>query len=85
LRVYAREFYLRKPVVLVNYRDELSPGLDANPEMGIDTLELFSERWRSLEQGSAVMRPKTKDALAAQGLPMREIVRGHGRVVVARR
>jgi 4-amino-4-deoxy-L-arabinose transferase-like glycosyltransferase len=78
-------FYLRKPVVLVSYRDELSPGLDVNPEMGIDTLEQFSNRWRSLEQGSAVMRPKTRDALAALGLPMREIVRARGRVVVARR
>ena len=78
-------FYLAKPVVLVSYRDELSFGLDANPAMGMDTVEQFSERWRSLEEGTAVMRPKMRDALAAQGLPMREIARVRGRVVVARR
>jgi 4-amino-4-deoxy-L-arabinose transferase-like glycosyltransferase len=78
-------FYLAKPVILVSYRDELTFGLDANPAMGIDTVERFSERWRSLEQGTAVMRPQMRDALAAQGLPMREITRLRGRVVVARR
>jgi 4-amino-4-deoxy-L-arabinose transferase-like glycosyltransferase len=78
-------FYIRKPVILVGYRDELSPGLDANPAMGVATLEEFAQRWRVLDQGSAVMRPKTRDALAAQGLPMREIARLRGRVVVARR
>jgi hypothetical protein len=78
-------FYLAKPVVLVSYRDEFSFGLDANPAMGMDTVEQFSARWRSLEEGTAVMRPKMRDALAAQGLPMRELARMHGRVIVARR
>ena len=78
-------FYLGKPVVLVSYRDELSFGLDANPAMEIDTVAQFSERWRSLEAGTAVMRPQMRDALAAQGLPMREITRVRERVVVARR
>jgi 4-amino-4-deoxy-L-arabinose transferase-like glycosyltransferase len=78
-------FYLAKPVVLVSYRDELSFGLDADPAMGLDTVEQFSERWRALDQATAVMRPKMRDALAAQGLPMREITRVRGRVVVARR
>ncbi len=53
--------------------------------MGMDTIAQFSERWRALEEGTAVMRPKMRDALAAQGLPMREIARVSGRVIVARR
>src|ERR1700678_3338252 len=48
-------FYLRRTVVLADYQDEFSLGLSQNPTAGIPTLQEFSRRWRSLEQGFAVM------------------------------
>jgi 4-amino-4-deoxy-L-arabinose transferase-like glycosyltransferase len=77
-------FYLGRPVVLVDYRDEFSLGLDQEPSRGIATLGEFADRWRDLREGYAIMRPKTRDLLLAQGLPMREIARVRNRVVVSR-
>jgi len=68
-------FYLRQTVVLADYRDEFSLGLSQNPTAGIATLQEFSRRWRSLDQGFAVMPAFTHDRLSAEGLPMREIAR----------
>jgi hypothetical protein len=78
-------FYLRRPVVLVDYRDEFALGLDQDPARGIADLREFAEQWRGLKSGYAVMRPNTRDLLEAQGLPMREILRSSSRVVVSRR
>ena len=78
-------FYLRRPVVLVDYRDEFDFGLTENPEYGIATLEQFAGVWRSLRSGFAVMPQGTRDTLSALGLPMREIARFPDRVIVSRR
>ncbi len=78
-------FYLRRAVVLVNYRDEFDLGLKQDPERGIATLDEFSGRWESLTEGYAVMPPLTRDRLIALRLPMREIARFPGRVIISRR
>jgi 4-amino-4-deoxy-L-arabinose transferase-like glycosyltransferase len=78
-------FYLNHATVLVDYRDEFSLGLDQDPIRGIATLQEFADRWRQLADGYAVMRPRTRDFLLAQQLPMREIARIRNRVVVSRR
>ncbi len=78
-------FYLNRTVVLVDYRDELSLGLDQHPELGIADMTDFTTRWRRLTDGFAVMRPATYGGLQAQGLPMRMMARLHHRVVVSRR
>jgi 4-amino-4-deoxy-L-arabinose transferase-like glycosyltransferase len=68
-------FYLGQTVVLTDYRDEFALGLSQNPTAGIATLQEFSRRWRSLDEGFAVMPSFTHDRLSAEGLPMREIAR----------
>jgi 4-amino-4-deoxy-L-arabinose transferase-like glycosyltransferase len=78
-------FYLRRPVTLVDYRDEFALGLDQSPQLGIADLQRFSLVWRALPEGYAVMRPKTLDILRSQGLPMREVARYAHRIVVSRR
>jgi 4-amino-4-deoxy-L-arabinose transferase-like glycosyltransferase len=78
-------FYLRRPVVLVDYRDEFDLGLTEDPQRGIATLEQFAGVWRSLRSGFAVMPPGTRDKLSALGLPVREIARFPDRVIVSRR
>jgi 4-amino-4-deoxy-L-arabinose transferase-like glycosyltransferase len=67
-------FYLRHPVVLVDYRDEFELGLSQTPEAGIATLAEFSRRWQALNQGYAVMPRFTHDRLSAAGLPMHDIM-----------
>jgi 4-amino-4-deoxy-L-arabinose transferase-like glycosyltransferase len=78
-------YYLGRPVVLVDYRDEFALGLDQEPSRGIATLREFADRWRDLQQGYAIMRPKTRDLLLGTGLPMREVARVRNRVIVSRR
>jgi 4-amino-4-deoxy-L-arabinose transferase-like glycosyltransferase len=78
-------FYLRRPVTLVDYRDEFDLGLTQNPERGIATLQQFATAWLGLDGGFAVMQPRTRERLAALGLPMREIARFPDEVIVSRR
>src|SRR5438093_2382826 len=78
-------FYLERTTTLVEYRDELGPGLDAEPERGIATESAWIARWQSLPQGYALMARDTCSALAAAGVPMRVLVADARRVLVARR
>jgi 4-amino-4-deoxy-L-arabinose transferase-like glycosyltransferase len=78
-------FYLRRPVVLVDYRDEFALGLTQAPARGIPKLEQFSTRWRSLDQGYALMPYYALERLSAQGLPMHEMARFPNTVLVSRR
>ena len=78
-------FYLRRPVVLVDYRDEFDLGLTQDPQRGIATLQQFADVWRPLRRGFAVLPPDTRDKLSVLGLPMREIARFPDRVIISRR
>jgi len=78
-------FYLQRPVVLVDYRDEFDLGLTEDPQRGIATLQQFAQVWLTLSEGFAVMPPATRDRLSALGLPMREIARLPERVIISRR
>jgi len=78
-------FYLKRPVVLVDYRDEFALGLDQSPDAGIADLDVFAQRWRESSEGYAIMRLHTYALLAERGLPMREIGRVRRRVIVSRR
>jgi 4-amino-4-deoxy-L-arabinose transferase-like glycosyltransferase len=78
-------FYMQRPVVLVDYRDEFDLGLTEDPQLGIATLQQFARIWLPLNDGFAVMRPATRDRLSALGLPMREIARFPEQVIISRR
>lgn len=78
-------FYLRRPVVLVDYRDEFDFGLGLDPQLGIPTLPVFADVWRPLAQGFAVLPPKSRDRLSDLRVPMREIARLPDRVIISRR
>ena len=77
-------FYLKRPVVLVDYRDEFDLGLTQDPQRGIATLRQFAQVWLHLSRGFAVVPLSTLDRLSALGLPMREIARFPDRVIVSR-
>jgi hypothetical protein len=78
-------FYLQRTTTLVEYRDELALGLDAEPWRGIAREADWIERWRALGQGYALMTPETHSALAQARVAMRVIASDPRRVLVARR
>jgi 4-amino-4-deoxy-L-arabinose transferase-like glycosyltransferase len=78
-------YYLQRPMVLVDYRDEFDLGLTQDPSRGIATLRQFAEAWQPLSDGFAVMPPSTRDRLSVLGVPMREIARFPDRVIMSRR
>jgi 4-amino-4-deoxy-L-arabinose transferase-like glycosyltransferase len=78
-------FYLERTTTLVDYRDELGPGLDAEPDLGIAHVADWVVRWEGLPQGYALMSPETRAALVASGVPMRVVAADARRVLVARR
>jgi 4-amino-4-deoxy-L-arabinose transferase-like glycosyltransferase len=77
-------FYLARTTTLVAYRDELGPGLDAEPALGTAREADWIDRWRTLPQGYALMQRDTYDEFAAAGIPMRVIATEFRRVLVAR-
>ena len=78
-------FYLGRTVTLVDYRDEMALGLDAEPEKGIALETDWVNRWIGLPQAYAVMPLADFDRLSAEGLPMRLLARDPRRAMVARR
>ena len=78
-------FYLERTTMLVNYRDELALGLDAEPDRGIATIRDWEARWEAASQAYALMAPDTFDRLSAAGVPLRIVARDTRRVLVARR
>jgi 4-amino-4-deoxy-L-arabinose transferase-like glycosyltransferase len=78
-------FYLQRPIVLVDYRDEFDLGLTQDPARGIATLPLFARMWLPLEHGFAVMPPRTRERLSALDVPAREVAHFPDRVVISRR
>jgi 4-amino-4-deoxy-L-arabinose transferase-like glycosyltransferase len=78
-------FYLGRTTTLVQYRDELAPGLDAEPALAIAHERDWLDQWESLPQGYALMAHDTQQELASAGIPMRVIVTGLRSVLVARR
>ena len=77
-------YYLQRTTTLVDYRDELGPGLDAEPERGIAREADWIARWQALPQGYALMALDTRDAFAAAGVPMRVVASDTRRVLIAR-
>jgi 4-amino-4-deoxy-L-arabinose transferase-like glycosyltransferase len=75
-------FYLQRTLTLVNYRDELSFGLDQEPHLGIPTIADFAIRWRAGGDAFAVVTPNTYNELNAGGLPMTLVAKGLRRIVV---
>ncbi len=77
-------FYLGRTTTLVNFRDELALGLDAEPAKGYPDYPSWIRDWKALPQGYALMKHDTYAFLAAQDVPMRVLVSDPRRVLVAR-
>jgi len=78
-------WYLRRTTTVVDYRDELALGEDAEPGLWIPDAKEWMTRWQTLPQGYAAMAPDTWDALSREGLAARVVARNSRYVIVARR
>jgi 4-amino-4-deoxy-L-arabinose transferase-like glycosyltransferase len=78
-------FYLGRTTTLVAYRDELGPGLDLEPALGIARVADWVRQWHDLDQGYALMSPAEHAELASERVPMRIVASDARRVLVARR
>jgi 4-amino-4-deoxy-L-arabinose transferase-like glycosyltransferase len=77
-------FYLGRPTPLVEYRDEMGPGLDAEPRKGFNEAQ-WIDVWNAAPQAYALMPIDTAVELAAKNVPLRVLARNPRRVFVARR
>jgi 4-amino-4-deoxy-L-arabinose transferase-like glycosyltransferase len=77
-------FYWGRTVTLVSYRGELDYGLKRDPGAEMPTVAQFVERWTGESSGFAVMEKPMFEELSRRKVPMREVARDAGRVLVAR-
>jgi 4-amino-4-deoxy-L-arabinose transferase-like glycosyltransferase len=78
-------YYLGRTTTIVDFRDELALGLDAEPKKAYPKYPQWIRDWKALPQGYALMKLDTYDFLLAQGVPMRVLARNPRHVFVARR
>jgi 4-amino-4-deoxy-L-arabinose transferase-like glycosyltransferase len=78
-------FYLGRTTTVVDFRDELALGLDAEPDKGIASIADWISRWNGASRAYALMPRKDFDGFVTQGVPMRELAHDARRVLVARR
>ena len=80
-------FYLRRPVILVDYWDEFSFGLQQEPQHSLPTVDAFFLAWqRDAAAGIhdvAIVSPSQYAQLTQRGLPMRLVAHDTRRLVIA--
>jgi 4-amino-4-deoxy-L-arabinose transferase-like glycosyltransferase len=80
-------FYLRRTVVLVDYLDEFSFGLQQQPELAMPTVAAFVTQWSADAAAGvrdiAIIRADIFNDLQQKGVPMRVVARDARRTVIA--
>lgn len=77
-------FYLRRSVILVDYRNEFEFGQQQEPSRWMPSVDEFAERWRSEPRAAAYMTHPTLTALQALGVDMRVVFQDPRHVVVTK-
>ena len=78
-------FYLGRSVTLVAHKDELAPGIAAEPGKYVDSVDEFLGRWRDDREAFAIMTPRLYEKLRSEGLPGHILVGDARWIIVARR
>ena len=80
-------FYLHRTMIPVAFADELSFGLEQQPELWLPTVDAFVRKWNADRAAGgksvAIMSVPDYQALNKQGVPMRVIGQDPRRVIVA--
>jgi 4-amino-4-deoxy-L-arabinose transferase-like glycosyltransferase len=77
-------FYLRRLVTVVEFTGELEPGIRADPQRQIPTLDAFRARWQAEPAAFAIMPPDTFEALQREGFPASLVAEDAKKVLVRR-
>lgn len=77
-------FYLRRPVILVDHRDEFEFGQDHEPQRWIPTLDAFVTRWNSEPRAAAYLAPEAFEALRRRGMAFHVVHTDPRRTVVVK-
>ena len=77
-------FYLRRPVVLVEFVNEFEFGQQHDPSRWIPTLEGFLNRWQAETSALAFMETRTLRLLQERGVPLRVLTDDGRRALVSR-
>jgi 4-amino-4-deoxy-L-arabinose transferase-like glycosyltransferase len=77
-------FYLRRSIILVDYRDEFAFGEQHEPDRWIPTLDAFIARWQREPRAAAYMTQPTFDELRRRGVPMQVVYQDPRRLVVVK-
>jgi hypothetical protein len=75
-------FYLRRPVIQVDYRDEFEYGQKAEPGKAIPTLNEFIARWQSAPHAMAMLSEGSFSELQQRGVAMQVVYQDVRRMVV---
>ncbi|MES2130336.1 MAG: glycosyltransferase family 39 protein [Pseudomonadota bacterium] len=80
-------FYLKRTVILVDYWDEFTFGLEQQPELSIPTVDAFIGQWsadatRGIDD-VAIVSPEILLELKTKGVPMRVVAEDARRTVIA--
>jgi 4-amino-4-deoxy-L-arabinose transferase-like glycosyltransferase len=78
-------FYLGRPVTLVAHKDELAPGIAAEPGKYVGSVDEFLKLWNADGEAFAIMAPHVYDKLKGDGLPGYVLARDARWIIVARR
>ena len=78
-------FYLGRSVTLVGYKDELAPGIAAEPGKYVGSVDEFLGRWGEHDEAFAIMTPGLYEKLKREGLPGIILARDSRWIIVARR
>lgn len=84
VRMYEQTFpfYLKRPVIQVEYQDEFAFGQQAEPGKAIPTVSEFIARWQSAPHAMAMLEEPTFRDLQQQGVAMRPVYQDVRRMVV---
>ena len=80
-------YYLERTMILVEYGDEFTFGLQQQPELTLRRLDDFIAQWRSDAAvgvpDMAILAPAPYEALRQRGLPMRVVAQDRRRFVIS--
>ena len=75
-------YYIKRPVTLVAYKDEMAFGIKQEPDKWIPTFEEFKRRWLTDQDAFAMVSIETFDELKSEHFPMQEIARDQRNVYI---
>ena len=80
-------FYLQRPVILVDYWDEFTFGLQQEPQRSLPRVETFIARWRQDALAGvpdlAIVSPARYAQLQQDAVPMRVVAQDRRRIVIS--